>query len=140
MSVAKTQQLNQSLTLDIKFANNSAVIPVNDLSEIKRVADFLNAYPDTKVLIEGHTSKVGSASLNKALSKRRASALSVALVNEYGIAQSRVSTKGYGFERPKDPSDSDEAHAVNRRIVAELSGIKQVDDMIWTIYTVDQIE
>jgi len=136
----KNMPVNQSMQLDIKFENNSAVIPAGGYSQIQNVANFLGQYPNTEVIIEGHTSKVGSAELNQKLSEQRAAALAAALVNEFNIEQVRVSTVGYGFSRPKDNSESDEAHAINRRIVAELSGDRQVSDMIWTIYTVDQTE
>jgi len=131
---------NQSMLLDIKFANNSSEIPVSDYGQIEQVANFLEKYPNSQVIIEGHTSKVGSAVLNQQLSEQRALALAAVLVNEFSISQSRVATVGYGFSRPKSFGDSDEDHAINRRIVAELSGKRQVNDMIWTIYTVDDIE
>jgi len=131
---------NQSMLLDIKFANNSSEIPVSDFGQIEQVAVFLEKYPNSQVVIEGHTSKVGSQELNQKLSEQRALALAAALVNEFSISQSRVATVGYGFSRPKNFGDSDDDHAINRRIVAELSGKRQVNDMIWTIYTVDDIE
>jgi outer membrane protein OmpA-like peptidoglycan-associated protein len=125
------------LKVDIKFANNSYSIPPSALSKIQELAIFLEQKPELTVIIEGHTSKVGSVQLNQVLSDNRAKVVLSALVNDFNIAAERVSSIGYGFERMADFADTGEAHANNRRIMAELSQTVSVDDMMWTIYTVD---
>lgn len=126
-----------SLKVDIKFANNSFGLPPSAFSKIQDLAKFLEQRPELKVLIEGHTSNVGSAQLNQTLSDNRAKAVLAALVNDFNIAVERVSSVGYGFERLVDFADNEKAHANNRRIIAELSQTISDDDMMWTIYTVD---
>jgi OOP family OmpA-OmpF porin len=130
----------EPLNVDIKFANNSYSIPAAAISEIKALARFLEKRPELRVLIEGHTSKVGAAELNQILSANRAKSVASVLVNDFNIATERVSSIGYGFERLADFADNDAAHATNRRILAELSETVIVDDMKWTIYTVDQVQ
>ncbi|MGC3836416.1 OmpA family protein [Moritella viscosa] len=93
---------------------------------------------DTEVVIEGHTSKLGSKSLNMRLSQERAQAVMNILVNNFGIATSRVSAVGYGFERILDDGNTKSAHAKNRRIVAELTSESTTKDMKWNIYSVDK--
>lgn len=127
----------EPLKVDIKFVNNSYDIPTSALPKIKELADFLKQNLALKVLIEGHTSKVGNALLNQILSDNRAQAVVSVLVNDFGISTERVSGKGFGFERQANPRDSDAAHAANRRILANLSQTVNIDDMFWTIYTVD---
>ncbi|GAC18613.1 OmpA family protein [Paraglaciecola arctica] len=124
--------------VDIKFTNNSYEIPPSALPKIQKLASFLEKNTTLQVLIEGHTSKVGSAELNQILSINRAKAVESILVNDFNIANERVSSQGYGFQRLADLADTETAHANNRRIMAELSKTVQVNDMIWTIYTVDQ--
>jgi outer membrane protein OmpA-like peptidoglycan-associated protein len=124
--------------VDIKFTNNSYDIPTSALPKIQQLASFLKKNTTLQVLIEGHTSKVGSAELNQILSINRAKAVESILVNDFKIANERVSSQGFGFERLADLGDTETAHANNRRIMAELSKTVHVDDMIWTIYTVDQ--
>jgi OOP family OmpA-OmpF porin len=128
------------LKVDIKFANNSYSILPSAFSKIQALAKALEQKPELKILIEGHTSKVGSAQLNQTLSNNRAKAVLSALTNDLNIVAERVSFKGYGFERLIDFGDTEEAHATNRRIMVELSQTVSVDDMIWTIYTVDEVK
>lgn len=128
------------IKVDIKFANNSYQIPASGLSKVQQLAEILEENQDLKVIIEGHTSKVGPVKLNQTLSENRAKAVAALLVSDYNIAAERVSSVGYGFERLADYDDTEAAHETNRRIMAELSRTVSVDDMIWTIYTVDQVQ
>jgi OOP family OmpA-OmpF porin len=136
-----TQTSNDELQkLDIQFANDSYIIPSSAYAEIKELASFITANPELKVIIEGHTSQVGNREHNKTLSQQRAQAVVSMLSEDFNIAAERLDPIGYGFERPAETGDSEEAHAANRRIAAELSHTTQTDDMKWTIYTVDQVQ
>jgi len=123
--------------LKVNFSNNSAVIAPRYFADIKALSDFMQRYPDLNVIIEGHSSRQGSAALNMDLSQRRAQAVMDLLINKFAISTSRVSAIGYGFERLLDKGNNSAAHQRNRRIVAELSGDNLVKDMKWTIYSVD---
>jgi OOP family OmpA-OmpF porin len=127
----------EPLNVDIKFANNSYNIPPSAIFEIQALATFIEQRPELRVIIEGHTSKVGSAELNKTLSVERAKSVASVLVNDFNITAERISSIGYGFEKLADFGDNKEAHATNRRILAEFNETVTVDDMKWTIYTVD---
>lgn len=128
------------LKVDIKFAHNSYILPPSAFPVIQQLAEFLEEHRDLKVVIEGHTSKVGSAQQNQVLSENRAKTVASLLVKDFNISPERVSSIGYGFERLADNRDTATAHETNRRIMAELSKTVSVDDMIWTIYTVDQVQ
>lgn len=128
------------LKVDIKFANDSYMLPNSAIPKIQQVAEMLSEKQDLKVLIEGHTSKVGSAAHNQILSENRAKAVESVLVKDYKISPERVSSIGYSFDRLADTRDTEEAHETNRRIVAELSKTVSKDEMRWTIYTVDQVQ
>jgi len=123
--------------LKVNFGNNSAVIAPRYYADIKALSDFMQRYPDLNVIIEGHSSRQGSAALNMDLSQRRAQAVMDLLINKFAVSTSRVSAIGYGFERLLDEGNNSAAHQRNRRIVAELSGDNLVKDMKWTIYSVD---
>jgi OOP family OmpA-OmpF porin len=127
----------EPLNVDIKFANNSYNIPPSAIFEIQALATFIEQRPELRVIIEGHTSKVGSAELNKTLSVERAKSVASVLVNDFNITTERISSIGYGFEKLADFADNEKAHATNRRILAEFNETVTVDDMKWTIYTVD---
>ncbi|MGB1262444.1 MAG: OmpA family protein [Cognaticolwellia sp.] len=132
-------ELIKPFRIDIKFANNSYQLPAGANFEISKLAEFLEKYPEINVVIEGHTSKVGSATLNQQLSNNRAQAVALMLSNEFNIDEKRISAIGYGFERLEVQGSSEHAHASNRRIMAEVSHSENIDDLKWTIYTVDQV-
>jgi OOP family OmpA-OmpF porin len=99
-------------------------IKVN-LNDIEKVSAFLKEYPDTTVLLEGHTSAVGKATYNKWLSKKRADAVAKQLVAD-GIAEDRITTVGLGEERLKNDANTKAANAENRRVEAHIKTIKNV--------------
>lgn len=109
-----------SIKLNVLFDTNKADIKPESAAEIKRVADFMTEYPTTKVVIEGHTDSVGSNELNKSLSERRAKAIADSLVRDHGIEAGRVSSVGYGEERPLADNATAEGRAQNRRVTAEI--------------------
>ena len=124
--------------LQVNFANNSYFIEPKYMPAIRGLADYLKEFTETKVTIEGHTSKLGSKALNKTLSENRAQAIKSILVSEFTIDEHRVTPVGYGSERPLEEGDDDYAHKRNNRIVADLSVEKSFSDMKWTIYSVDE--
>lgn len=109
-----------SIKMNVLFETARTDIKPESSAEIKRVADFMNDYPTTKVVIEGHTDSIGSNELNKSLSERRAKAVADALVRDYGIDAGRVSSVGYGEERPLADNNTAEGRAQNRRVTAEI--------------------
>jgi outer membrane protein OmpA-like peptidoglycan-associated protein len=97
------------------FDNNKYDINSNAQLAINRFRKIFSDYPDTDILIEGHTDNVGSESYNNSLSQRRALAVSTALKNE-GVNSSRIKTKWYGETQPLVDNSSDENRATNRRV------------------------
>lgn len=130
-----TKPIFERIELKVLFANNSAQLAPKFYSEIQSLADFLRKYPNTKVTIEGHSSKLGSYQYNLDLSQRRAEAVSTVLINHFGIKSSRVAAKGYSFSKPVDASHTKAAHKLNRRVIAEVVGQDSVTKMKWNIYT-----
>jgi len=82
---------------------------------LRKLADFLQQYPDRRILIEGHTDNIGSSAYNDTLSRRRADAVDLALVG-MGLSQQRVTSVGYGKEFPIADNNSDTNRAMNRRV------------------------
>lgn len=124
--------------IDVKFVNNSYQLSDQANEDISKLAELLKMYPQINVVIEGHSSKVGVAKLNQVLSNNRAKAVALVLINDFKINEERISSIGYGFERLENLADTEQAHAENRRIMAEISHVEKVDDLKWTIYTVNQ--
>ena len=122
----KYKMSEDTIRLSVNFANDSDVVDKSYYSEIEGVANFMKKYPDATVVIEGHTSARGDAAYNQNLSERRAKMVADIMVNQYDIAQSRVSSVGYGETRLLDTTNTSEAHRKNRRIEARISGSKRV--------------
>ncbi len=103
------------ITEQIHFAYNKDVIRRESFPVLDAVVDILNRNPDIKLEVQGHTDNRGAANYNKSLSQRRSAAVMKYLVT-HGIAQDRLRSAGYGFDRPLVPNDSDRNRALNRRV------------------------
>jgi outer membrane protein OmpA-like peptidoglycan-associated protein len=82
---------------------------------LRNLAASLNQYPNTNVLIVGHTDASGTADYNQALSERRAQAASDFLVSQ-GVSASRLRTIGRGEMEPVATNATDAGRAQNRRV------------------------
>jgi outer membrane protein OmpA-like peptidoglycan-associated protein len=100
----------------VKFATGSAtILPASD-AVLTAVLDVLTQHPDIQHLrIEGHTDNVGAGAMNKALSTRRAASV-VAWLVKHGVDASRLSSQGFGMERPIDSNTTPEGRQNNRRV------------------------
>ncbi len=76
---------------------------------------YLDAHPEMKVRVEGHTDDVGTDPSNLLLSRRRAGAVR-GWLEKHGIAADRLSSVGYGESRPIASNDTEEGRAKNRRV------------------------
>ncbi|MEJ2201070.1 MAG: OmpA family protein, partial [Desulfuromonadaceae bacterium] len=65
---------------DVLFDFGSAAVKPGAYDELMRVAQVLNQYPQTNIVIAGHTDSVGTDAANQLLSERRASAVKNSLV------------------------------------------------------------
>lgn len=100
---------------DVLFDVNSATLKPGAYDEINRVSNVLNQYPQTNLLIAGHTDSTGSESYNQQLSERRAEAVKNALVGN-GVSPMRMRTIGYGESRPIADNNTDFGRQLNRRV------------------------
>jgi OOP family OmpA-OmpF porin len=112
--------LEQKVAIDvaITFASGSDKLTPQFYPEVIRVAKFMTLYPDTKVVIEGHTDSQGSAAFNQRLSERRAKSVANFLVKNGGIDASRVSSIGHGEAKPVADNSTAQGRKQNRRVVA----------------------
>jgi len=80
---------------DVLFASGQSTLQEGSGRSIERLTAFLSAHPSRTVRIEGFTDSVGGVEFNRALSERRAMAVSDALTHG-GIDPARIRTEGYG--------------------------------------------
>jgi outer membrane protein OmpA-like peptidoglycan-associated protein len=94
--------------------DKSGLRPVSQANLVK-LGKILNKYPDTTILIEGHTDDTGSDDHNMSLSKDRAqSVASYLATNE--VMSARFTITGYGEAQPIVTNDSSEGRQKNRRV------------------------
>jgi OOP family OmpA-OmpF porin len=117
---------DESINLSINFANNNDAVAKHYYGEIERVAAFMKKFPESTVVIEGHTSVQGKASYNQVLSERRAKMVANILVSQFGVNANRVSHAGFGETRLVNQDNTPAAAQQNRRIEARISGSKKV--------------
>lgn len=103
------------ITEQIHFQYNKATIRSDSFPVLDAVSEILSKMPKVKLEIQGHTDNRGTAAYNKGLSERRAASVLKYLV-EHGIEEGRLSSNGYGFERPMVPNDTAINRALNRRV------------------------
>jgi len=109
--------------LDVKFDFDKASVKEESYGDIKNLADFMNQYPQTTTVVEGHTDSVGADAYNQKLSENRANAVRDVLVNQYGVDAARVNAAGYGEARPVADNATSDGRAVNRRVEAEVEAL-----------------
>jgi len=85
--------------------------------EFQKVADFVQNFSPSKIIIEGHTDSDGDDASNLMLSENRAQAVTQFIINAYNfITPAMVEARGYGEEKPIVNNDTPENKALNRRI------------------------
>jgi outer membrane protein OmpA-like peptidoglycan-associated protein len=94
--------------------DKSDLRPVSE-TNLTKLAKILNKYPDTNILIEGHTDDTGTNDYNMALSKDRAQSVSLYLAT-VDVKSARFSIAGYGETQPIVTNDSPEGRQKNRRV------------------------
>jgi OOP family OmpA-OmpF porin len=104
------------LTLRISFEHDSAKVATEYDSELAKAATCINNYPGHEVIITGHTDSTGSAAYNQRLSEQRAAAVKNALVERFNVPTGKMTTRGYGEERPVADNNTAAGRELNRRV------------------------
>jgi len=116
-----------TITLNVKFDTAKAVVKKKYHNNIKKVADFMKAYPGTKAVIEGYTDNVdkfNKPEKNINLSQARANSVRQYLIDKFGIDASRITAVGYGPNKPIAGNDTKEGRQKNRRVQAVIETVQ----------------
>ena len=106
-----------------KFNINSA-----SQTTLNKLIGVFKEYPDTNLLVVGHTDSAGADDYNMTLSKNRAHAVTNYLTHK-GINQSRLTTKWFGETQPMHDNSTAAGRAKNRRVnIAILPNDKMIQD------------
>jgi outer membrane protein OmpA-like peptidoglycan-associated protein len=120
VSIQRTQDvLTATFKGDVFFDFDSSTLKPGAYTEIDRVSNVLNSYPQTTIRVEGHTDSTGSETYNQQLSETRAESVKNAIIQR-GIDPRRIQAIGYGESQPIS-SDN----ASNRRVTIVITPIRQ---------------
>lgn len=116
--------LELTLASDLLFNTGSATLKPGATLELDRLAGFMRANPQTRIIVEGYTDSRGSESYNQGLSQQRAQAVAGSLAAQ-GVAQDRIQAVGRGKDFPVASNATPEGRQQNRRvdiILSDMSG------------------
>ena len=99
----------------ILYDFNSDQIRAEAGNNLRNLASSLSKFPNTDVLIVGHTDSVGTADYNMGLSQRRANAAQAYLAGQ-GVSAARLRATGRGESEPIAPNSTDAGRQLNRRV------------------------
>lgn len=132
---AKVERIDDGIL--VTFDENSGVhfetekYNITPTSEVMltKLANILKEYPDTNVLVVGHTDSSGAASYNMTLSEKRAYAVTNYFVQSKGLSSSRFTTTWFGEDQPIADNSTAEGRAKNRRVnIAIVPNEKMKED------------
>jgi len=113
------------ITQQIHFEFNKDKIRPESFPVLDAVVEALQKNPNIKIEVQGHTDNKGAAAYNKNLSDRRAASVMKYLVS-HGVTASRLTSHGYGFERPLVDNSTETNRALNRRVqFVRTEGVKE---------------
>lgn len=93
----KAEEKVEQIRRDVFFRINSNIVSDAQDAKIKDVVDYLNKYPEAKVVVTGYADAgTGNDIINDRLSAKRAAIVAKILKEKYGIAESRISEESKG--------------------------------------------
>lgn len=107
---------------NLNFDTGDVVVTPESTATLDGIAAILRAYPSAMVRLEGHTDSTGDRAANLKLSLDRANSIGNALTAR-GVERGRISTVGFGPDKPLAPNTTEEGRAQNRRL--ELTVLKK---------------
>jgi outer membrane protein OmpA-like peptidoglycan-associated protein len=125
---AKVERVGEGIQVTFEsgllYDFDSDVVRAEARKNLRSLAQSLDKYPGSDILIVGHTDQVGPASYNQSLSERRAAAAADYLVLQ-GVARTRVSTRGMGETEPLASNDTERGRELNRRVEVAIFASKE---------------
>src|SRR5829696_3156289 len=97
------------------FDYDSDVVKTTAAGNLRTLAQSLDKYPNTDLMIVGHTDSQGGDAYNQQLSERRAAAARNYLISQ-GVAATRIKVAGRGESEPIADNAAEAGRSQNRRV------------------------
>jgi outer membrane protein OmpA-like peptidoglycan-associated protein len=104
---------------DTLFDSGSSSVSPGAQQRLGSLAQTLNRYPESSVIVRGYTDAVGSEASNLRLSEDRANNVRSFLVNQ-GVSPARITALGFGEQFPVTTNSSEVGRQQNRRVEIEI--------------------
>lgn len=98
------------------FKSGASEIESSNFVMLNKITEAIKRFPGAEVVVSGHTDATGSSELNLELSKARAQVVANFITQVSNIDSSKVSSTGYGKEKPVASNETAEGRAENRRV------------------------
>lgn len=108
-------ELNVTVRNEVLFDFNSSALRSASRSSLREMAGVFEKYPNTTIVVAGHTDSIGSAAYNQRLSERRADNVA-SYLEGIGVNSSRLDTVGYGESQPRASNSTASGRQLNRRV------------------------
>jgi outer membrane protein OmpA-like peptidoglycan-associated protein len=108
-------ELNVTVRNEVLFDFNSAALRSASRTSLREMANVFEKYPNTTIVVAGHTDSIGSNAYNQRLSERRASSVS-SYLEDLGVNGSRIDAVGYGESQPRASNSTASGRQLNRRV------------------------
>jgi OOP family OmpA-OmpF porin len=105
---------------NVQFETDSSSLTEASKMALNEIADILESYAAIGIEVQAHSDNTGSAAYNKILAEKRAASV-VKYLDEKSIVQSRLTSLGFGEERPIADNNTSAGRAKNRRVEFKLT-------------------
>lgn len=116
--ILKKTQKNVNINLDVRFASSTAIYNKVYTQKLDQLAKAMKLNKEIIVEVRGHSDSTGDKILNLKLSQDRALSVKDYLIKKHGINPKRLSSNGYGSNKPLGDNATEYGKSLNRRVEA----------------------
>jgi outer membrane protein OmpA-like peptidoglycan-associated protein len=112
-------QQTDELQTDVSFRTNDDSVQAQAMPPLMKLGALAAALPDAKVRVSGYADPRGSATVNEALSKRRAEAVAAVLTSA-GVSEDRLIVEAHGKSESQTAEGDMDGYAFDRRVTVRI--------------------
>ncbi len=109
---------------DLEFAPGTSDLGPGPFASLTTLAGLLEAQPQLRIVLVGHTDTTGDLATNIAVSRARAQSVQDRLVAQYNVDETRLDAQGMGYLAPVTSNLTEDGRHKNRRVEAVLLNVQ----------------